>query len=333
MKAWSATKRVFVACLALAAGGCTESRNLGTSVPHGRLPVDERNPIVLVNDGAYDNWQGEYAVLLAQSGAPKLAAIVVGNSPAWPEIEPNIAGWRELVAAARASGLGDIPDPTVSIGPALVRPANGDIDATAPNRSDGARLIVDASMRLSLPYRPMVVVTGGRLTDVADAYLIDETVSERVVVVSALGTRTPSGAAMAAPNGEMDPWADAIVTARFRFVQVSAFYDQRMDVPAARLSEIPPSPFRDWIAAKQPGIWNLPEAADQVAVLAAGLPTFATAVERVSATALVGPGATAGPDLVTDPNGSAWLVTESASAAATERFWQALLDPATYGGR
>jgi hypothetical protein len=333
MNTWSATKRLFGACLALAAGGCAESRNLGTSIPHGRLPVDERNPIVLVNDGAHDNWQGEYAMLLAQSGGPKLTAIVVGNSPAWPEIEPNIAGWRELIAAARASGLGDIPDPTVSIGPALVRPADGDIEATTPNRSDGARLIVDASTRLSLPYRPLVVVTGGRLTDVADAYLTDRTVTERVVVVSALGTRTASGAAMAAPNGEMDPWADAIVTARFRFVQVSAFYDQRMDVPAARLSEIPASPLRDWIAAKQPGIWNLPEAADQVAVLAVGLPSFAAAVERVSAAAPVGPGATAGPDLVTDPNGAAWLVTESNSAAAIERFWQALLAPATYGGR
>jgi hypothetical protein len=331
MNTSSATEWLFVAWLALAAGSCAESRNLGTSVPHGRLPIDERNPIVLVNDGAFDNWQGEYAVLLAQSGGPRLAEIVVGNSPAWPEIEPNIAGWRGLVAAASASGLRNIPDPTVSIGAPLVRPANGDIDATAANRSDGARLIVDASARLSVPYRPLVVVTGGRLTDVADAYLIDRTVTERVVVVSALGTRTASGAAMAAPNGEMDPWADTIVTARFRFVQVSAFYDQRMDVPAARLSEIPDSPLRDWIAAKQPGIWDLAEAADQVSVLAAGLPSFAVGVERVSATAPVGAGATAGPDLVTDPDGAAWLVTETASAAATERLWQALLDPLTYG--
>ena len=128
-------------------------------------------------------------------------------------------------------------------------------------------------------------------------------------MVSSLGTTTASGGAMAAPNGEMDPWADAIVTARFRFVQVSAFYDQLTDVPASRLSELPANPFGDWIAAKQPKIWNLPEAADQVAVVAVGVPSFATEVERVSPTALVGAGATAGPDLVADPNGAAWLVT------------------------
>ena len=316
--------------LALLATGCLESRDLGSTVPHGRLPVDERNPILLLNDGPDDNWQGEYAALLANSGGPALAGIVVNTSPGWQDLDANVAGWRGLVAAARASGMAGIPDPTASIGPALVRPASGQIDDTTPNRSEGARLIVEISARLSLPYRPLVIATGGRLTDVADAYFVDRTVTDRVVVVSSIGTTTASGGAMAAPNGEMDPWADAIVTARFRFVQVSAFYDQLTDVPSSRLSELPANPFGDWIAAKQPKIWNLPEAADQVAAIAVGIPTFATKVERVSATALVGAGATAGPDLVADPNGAAWLVTESAGAEATGRFWSALLAPTTY---
>jgi len=310
--------------LALAAMGCMETRDLGSTVPHGRLPVDERNPILLLNDGPDDNWQGEYAVLLANSGGPALVGIVVNTSPGWQDLDANIAGWRGLVAAARAGGLGGLPDPTASIGPALVRPASGKIEDTAANRSEGAHLIVETSARLSLPYRPLVVITGGRLTDVADAYLIDPTVAARVVVVSSLGATTTSGAAMAAPNGEMDPWADAIVTARFRFVQVSAFYDQLTDVPASRLSELPANPFGAWIAAKQPKIWDLPEAADQVALAAVAIPSFATEVERVSATALVGAGATAGPDLVTDPNGAAWLVTQNASAEATARFWKAM---------
>jgi hypothetical protein len=318
-------KNTVALALALVAMGCTESRDLGSSVPHGRLPVDERNPIVLLNDGPDDNWQGEYAVLLANSGGPALAGIVVNTSPGWQDLDANIAGWRGLVAAARASGLRGIPDPTASIGAPLVRPASGQIDDTAANRSEGARLIVETSTRLSLPYRPLVVATGGRLTDVADAYLVDPTVTERVVVVSSLGTTTASGGAMGNPNGEMDPWADAIVTARFRFVQVSAFYDQLTDVPAARLSELPGNALGSWIAAKQPKIWNLPEAADQVAVVAVGVPSFATAVDRVSAAAPVGAGATAGPDLVADPNGSAWLVTQSAGAEATGRFWKALL--------
>jgi hypothetical protein len=327
MKVWS-SEGWFPVVFALVAMSCAQTRDLGSSVPHGKLPVDDRNPIVLANDGAFDNWQGEYAVLLANGGGPKLAGIIVNASGAWPDIDANIAGWRQLVEAARASGLRDIPDPIASIGRPLVRPADGQIDSTTPNRSEGARLILDASARLSLPYRPLVVATGGRLTDVADAYLVDPTVTERVVVVSSLGTTTASGGAMGAPNGEMDPWADAIVAARFRFVQVSAFYDQLADVPAARVPELPVNPLGEWIAAKQSDIWDLPEAADQVAVLAVGLPTFARAVDRVSPTALVGAGATAGPDLVLDADGPAWIVSQSTSADATQRFWQ-LLDATT----
>jgi hypothetical protein len=323
-------KIIVAAALALVAMGCAETRDLGSTLPHGRLPVDERNPIVLLNDSSDDNWQGEYAVLLANSGGPPLAGIAVNTSQNWHDIDANIAGWRGLVAAARASGLRDIPDPTASVGATLVRPASGQIDDTAANRSEGARLIVDASARLSLPYRPLVVVTGGRLTDVADAYLVDRTVTERVVVVSSLGSTTASGAAMAAPNGEMDPWADAIVAARFRFVQVSSFYDQLTDVPASRLPELPANPFGEWIAAKQPKIWGLAEAADQVAVAAVGIPTFVRTVERVAATAPAA-GATAGPDLVVDAQGAGWLVTENASADATERFWTALLGTTTSG--
>src|SRR5207302_11493619 len=134
------------------------------------------------------------------------------------------------------SGLRDIPDPTASVNSQLIMPVSGKIEDTIPNSSDGARLIVKLSAERALPYRPVVIATGGALTDIADAYLIDPTVVDRVVVVSSLGALDGSGAAMAMPNGEMDPWADLIVATRFRYVQVSAFYDQRADVPDSRLA-------------------------------------------------------------------------------------------------
>jgi hypothetical protein len=311
---------------------CSETRNLGSSEPSGPLPVDKRNPVVLANDGAYDNWQGEYAVLLANAGGPKLAGIIVSSSPSWNDIDENIAGWRGLVRAARDSGLRDIPDPIASIGRPLERPASGQIEATSPNLSEGAHFIVEESRHLSLPYRRLVVATGGRLTDVADAYLMDPTVVDRVVVVSSLGTANASGGTMGVPNGEMDPWADSIVTARFPFfVQVSGYYDQLTDVPATRVPDLPPNALGDWIAAKQPGILKMRVAADQVAIAAVGIPTFAAEVTRVSAASLVGSGATAGPELALDPDGPAWLVTQGAGAEATARFWEILRDPATYG--
>jgi hypothetical protein len=319
-----------VVVLAGVAGGCTQTLDAGSNRPHGRLPVDERNPLVLVNDGAGDNWQGEYAVLLANGGGPPLAGIVVNRSNSWRDLDANVAGWRELVAAARDSGLRNIPDPIASIGAPLVRPANGDIDATPPNRSEGARFIVDASRRLSLPYRPLVVATGGPLTDVADAYLLDRTVAERVVVVSSLGLVNGSVGSMGLPNGQEDPWADTIVASRLRYVQVSAFYNQLDDVTAANVSRLPANSLGARMAAKQPNLWEWQPASDQVAVVAVGIASFATEVQRVTAGAPVVAGATAGPDLAIDASGAGWLVTGCDGSAPATRLWELLLDPNTY---
>lgn len=306
------------------AGGCSQVLDAGHGRPSGVLPIDERNPIVLVNDGAYDNWSGEYAVLLA-AGGTKLAGIIVNASPDWPEVDTNMDGWRGLVRAARASGIAGLPEPLASTGSPLVRPDSGEIDDTKANDSEGARFIVEESKRLARPYRPLVVATGGALTDVADAYLLDPTVTERVTVVSSLGSKNANGGRMGIPNGDHDPWADKIVAERFRYVQVSAFYDQLTDVPASRLSELPDNELGEWIAAKQPNLWHWMPASDQVSVLAAGVPSFATAALRVSPAMELDAAATVGPQLIADASGSGWVVTDCDGTAATARFWEVLL--------
>jgi hypothetical protein len=294
------------------------------------LPVGPSNPIILCNDGATDNWQGEYAVLLAQKTSPRLAAIVVSTGGMWFDLAANAGGWQELVTAGRDSGLSNLPDPITSTSVPLVRPADDIVESTVANDSEGARLIVDASKDLATPDRPAVVVTGGRLTDVADAYLLDPTVPERVVVVSSLGTVSSGGAGggrMGVPNGEMDPWAAWIVAERFRYVQVSAYYDQLADVPAERVPELPMNPLGDWMRSKQPELLDTVLAADQVGVLALGVPAFTSEVVRVS------PSGWDGNDVVLapDPAGSGWLVTASDGDAPRARLWELLLDPGTFG--
>ncbi|HVV52373.1 MAG TPA: hypothetical protein VHO06_22090 [Polyangia bacterium] len=316
---------------AFVVAGCTQTLDAGYDSPDGLLPVDQRNPLILLNDGAYDNWSGEYAVMLANGGGSPLAGIIVNATPDWPDIDTNVGGYRDLVAAARSSGLTNLPDPLASTGAPLVKPASGNIDDTQPNRSEGALFIVDTSKSLSLPYRPLVIATGGALTDVADAYLVDPTVTARVVIVSSLGSTSRTGGGMGSPNGQGDPWADVIVTSKFRYVQVSAWYDQLTDVPSANLSKLPNNALGAWIASKQPNLWQWSPASDQVSVLAVGLSAFATAIERVSPTAPVDAGQTgdggtaAGPDLATNQGGPDWLVTACDGAAATSLFWKVLM--------
>jgi len=315
-------------CLLL--GGCSDTLDAGSNRPKGKLPVDDRSPLILVNDGAFDNWGTEYAILLANGGGSKLAGIVVNSSLAWNDIGANAIGFRSIVVAARNSGLKGIPDPTTSVNSALNRPGSGKIEDTRPNRSEGARLIKDLSLELALPYRPVVIATGGSLTDVADAYLMDPSLAERVVVISSLGRLDSTGATMTLPNGDIDPWADTIVTARLRYVQVSAFYDQLGDVPESRRSELPSNEFGDWMRAKQPQISKLQLASDQVAVLAASLPAFVDGVQRVSVKLPQNAGSNDPPSLVTDAAGTALLVNHCVGALAAARIWELLLTPSTF---
>jgi len=324
----SSAVALWMAAQAVACGGTLDA---GRDVPHGLLPVDERNPVIIDNDASSDNWAGEYTVLFANSGGPPLVGIVVSASKYWPELNTNVTGWTNLVAAARSSGLQRIPDITMSAGGPLARPADGQIDSTAPNRAAGARLIVDLSRQLSLPWRPVVVLAGGPLTNLADAYLVDHTVVDRVVVVASLGSFTAPTGMMTAPNGELDPWADWIVAHRFRYVQVSAFYDQTGDVTAGNLSSLPQNPLGAWMAKKQPDLFTIPTAADQVTVLAVALPTFAIAVQRASPSASAAFDTAQGPPLAPDEGGNVWIVTQIAAPLAASRLWLMLLDPHTYG--
>ena len=76
-----------LAALLLLAAGCEQPLDAGHTRPHGLLPVDERSAVVITNDGSSDNWQGEYAMLLANGGGPKLAGIVVSANNPWPNLQ------------------------------------------------------------------------------------------------------------------------------------------------------------------------------------------------------------------------------------------------------
>jgi hypothetical protein len=321
----------FAGALALLASCGNVNLDAGSDHPHGLLPVDERNPLIVNNDGAYDNWMGEVAFALASSGHLRLAGIVIDATTNYPSLADNVQAWRSMVAAARASGMHGIPDPIASVGPTLVRPPSGDIDATAPNHSEGALFIIDTAARLSQPLRPVVVATGGSLTDLADAYLIDHGVADQVVVVSSLGETTGTNISVGWPNGDLDPWACEIVVSRFRYVQINTYYAQQNDVPPARVADLPANPFGAWMTAKVGDIMALHEAADQDSVFAAALPTYSLDVLRASAAAAAPPPVGQPPMLTAGTDGRVWDVTRGDNAAATAYFWQALQDPKTFG--
>jgi hypothetical protein len=307
--------------LVVACGGQLDA---GYDEPHGLLPIDERSPIVVVNDGALDNWQVEYAALLASARQIRLVGIVVNSNAEYPSLETNVKNFRELIAAGRQSGMTGLPEPMASVAPALVRPDSDRIEDTEPNRSEGARIIIQASAELGTKVHPLTVATGGALTDVADAYLLDPSVAERIVVVSSLGETEGTGARTNEPNGLRDPWATYIVTQRLPYVQVNGYYDQLLDVPEGRVGELPDNAFGSWIAEKRSKLLNKVIACDQVSVFASGLPWFSSTVTRVR------PDAQDPSFLVEDPQGPLWHVETAATDRARNEIWSLLTTPSTF---
>jgi hypothetical protein len=136
---------------------------------------------------------------------------------------------------------------------------------------------------------------------------------------------------MGGPNGDMDPWADWIVAQKFRYVQVSSYYDQTGDVTSAQLPSLPQNALGTRISNKRPNIISVNTASDQVALLAVALPTFAVAVQRVSPDIAAGFDSTQGPPLAPAVSGPSWLVTQIDAPVAAARLWQMLEDPHTFG--
>ena len=306
--------------------GCGGTLDAGSDL----LPVDEGNPVILYQDDWSADWLGEYAVLLANSGGPPLAGIVVNTSPYWMDLNANASGWSNLVAAARASGLKNIPDVTPSAGGPLTRPADGQIDSTVATDSAGAQLIVRVSRQRATASRPVAVVSATSFTELANAYLMDPTVVERVVVVAAAGSYQAPNGVLDGPNGDMDPWADWIVTQRFRLVYVGTWYDQTGDVTPAQLAAVPQNALVTWMANKQSKIIAQTTASDQVALLSFALPMFTTAVVKASPDISSGFDSTQGPKLVPDPAGNTWMLTQIDAPLAAARLWKMLGDPSLF---
>jgi len=327
------SRRAIAACVgvAIAAAGCGGTLDAGRDVPRGMLPVDARNPVIIDNDTWEDDWSGEHAMLLASSGGLRIAGIIASASPYWPDATFNATGWGKMVAAARASGLKNIPDVTMSTGLPLVRPASGQVDETQKNDSAGANLIVRLSRQMSTPSRPLAVICLVPLTNLADAYLIDHSVVDRVVVVAQLGELGNPNTTMDGPNGDLDPWAGWIVAQKYpRYVQVSAYYPQAGDVTAADLTRLPNNPLGNWMRDKQPKIYTIPQAADQISVLAVALPTFVLQVQRVTPDLSVAFDNMQGPPLRPDDAGKGLVVTKIDSTLAATTLWEKLLDPKTF---
>lgn len=286
-----------------------------------------RNPIVYDNDDHRDVYTDEYLLALASAGEITLAGIITTYTHNLAEYAEFVAGRREIVAKARRSGMKNLPDPVSGPDRALVRPADGKPESTAAIDTPGSRLIVQHARAASAEL-PLVIVCGGPLTAVADGYLLDPSIGERVIVAALLAS--PEG--LYGWNCGIDLWAAEIVAARLRLVVFpeSTNTETAARVPKSALTALPENELREWMIAKQHptnlGPWD--RDADGQPAVAIMRNDYARAVRRVSLDGYDGEVRRFGDD----PDGTVTVVTDADADIATEEFFRALTNPAAYSG-
>ena len=138
-------------------------------------------------------------------------------------------------------------------------------------------------------------------------------------------------------NGWADPWAAYIVLRRFTLVQFpvrGAGHIAAPVVPKSRLLELPDTPLRRWMIAKehptndQPGDRDL----DAAPAIAAMRPDFVRRTERKVFSTWMEDYGRAVPAQGRDAGGNVLVVTGASRSVATEEWWRALENPAVYGG-
>lgn len=217
------------------------------------FPYSKSNPVWIDNDAALDTYTHDYLFALAHLGEINVVGLSVSAPIAPFRSSVTAAIWNSEfwngtvanVAAARNSGLKNIPDPVVGIMGHLAQPTNSVIESTVKKNTAGTKAFV-AAARACTPQLPLLVIVGGPLSIAADACLVDPTIADKVII-GWLNRLTPNF------NSWQDPWALFIVLQRMRMVLFD-FHPYSTHLPAVPrtriLSDLPPSPLRQFMYDK-----------------------------------------------------------------------------------
>lgn len=321
------------------------------------LPYDNTNSVIYDNDTTVDVYTDDYLMALASAGDINLAGMITTASVApfnkyvSPErYEQEVADRLQGVAHARNSGFRNIPEPVRGVKGHLRRPSSGKIEDTEPIGSEGSRLIVNEAKKAKSG-TPVVIVVGGPLTTVADAYLLDNVIADNVIVAW-----LANGEGMSGYNGWADPWAGYIVLKKLRLVQFPAgslkpawqdymvmflhklrlikfSADATPYVPKSRLATLPDTPLREWMIDKKHYVSDMPGDMDADAPPAISL-MRGDYVLRLQGISFSHWGAKDGhrvPFYREDPHSNAAIVEMARKDLATKEWWRALKNPAAYG--
>lgn len=193
---------------------CVMVHGLTGCTPSADLPFDSTHPLIYDNDTELEGLDLPYAAALASAGEIRLVAVTYVLANDYPA----------FMNMARRSGLDHLPETPSLIengipdiinaettGLVLSRPESGLIEDTVPVINASVRTIIQQA-RLATPEKPLVIATGGPVTNVASAYLLEPDIVDRIIVSSILSAGANGW------NDTADPWAKYVVLERLRSV-------------------------------------------------------------------------------------------------------------------
>jgi hypothetical protein len=302
---------------------------------HLELPYDQRNPVVYAKDWSRNCYTDDLVMALASARRLHLRGFVTSSSTApynhWVS-EEDYQVWveqrAESVRLARQSGLRHIPDPIRGPDRHLAPPSSGRIEDTMPLDSDGSRLVVSAA-REATPEQPLLVVACTGLTLPADAYLLDPSIADRIIVLWLGGHEGD----MACYGGWSDGWAAYIALERLCMYQFPPFRCDPVTPKRRMQAELPPCPFRDWMLGKAiPRDQGGPRDADAPPIISIVRQDFVLRAQPVAFGGWIDKEGHQVPRYRHDPQGTSRVVTLADRRVATAAWWAALTDPAVYAG-
>jgi len=320
------------------------------ALPPSLVIYDKTNHIWVDNDDDTDVYLTEFVMSLASAGDIKLKGISTTTSTNTNGYNPLIsdqladsfASGRLLdVNLGLTAGFRNIPTPTPILKGNIARPSNGQIDSSiALNSLTGRAILAAANAAWQETGKPLVFVSGGSLTAVADAYLLDPTPAKDVkskIIVAWLGANS---ADMRHYNSWSDGWAAYIALTKFDSV-VFPLNIPTMEAmaPVALksriLTDLPDSVLKGRLFAKQhpnglPGGID----ADSPPAVAIMAPDYVKAVTRMQVSGLEDYAEQGTfhkvPTLSVNASGKIRMVTAVNQSKGTNEWWRAMANADAY---
>lgn len=288
------------------------------------LPLPRHCIVIYDNDDHRDVYTDEYLMALSGVGEIQLKGIVTTYSPG--EYPKFVKGRKYIMDLALKSGLKNLPELFSGTNKKLTRPESNRIEDTEPLDIDASHFIVSQAIKAS-PEKPLVIITGGQLTSVANACLLDPSIADKVVVMGVFGgTKIDYNAAL-------DPWAWTIIMSRLRVVSIpigppdkrATVYMKPPLVPKERiLNDLDQNvPFFRWMYEKKHPSNGLPAEADfdgHPAILLTR-PDYVIRWKKYECTGVDQKGY---PVLEENADGKIWQAEDADQQIATDEFWRVM---------